>query len=54
VGASKPLVKKQYLLTLPVYPTPDLWGDNEIIQVTLSLEREPLFKQDYTPALALV
>ena len=28
---SKPLAKRQYLLTLSVYPAPNLWGDNKII-----------------------
>ena len=52
VGVSEPLAKKQHLLILPVYPAPDLWGDNKIIQVTPSLEREPLPGQDYTPVPA--
>ena len=51
---SKSLAKRQHLLTLPVYPTPNLWGDDEIIQVTFSPEREPLSGQDYTPVLAPV
>jgi hypothetical protein len=51
VGASKPLAKRQYLSTLSIDPVPDLWGDDEIIQDTSSLEREPLPRQAYMPAL---
>ena len=54
VGVSEPLAKRQHLSTLPVYPAPDLWGDDEIIQVTPSLEREPSPGQDYTPVPAPV
>ena len=32
---------------------PNLWGDDEIIQDTLSPEREPLLGQDYMPVPAL-
>lgn len=49
VGASEPLPKRQHLSTLPAHPVPDLWGDDEIIQVTPSPEREPLLGQAHTP-----
>ena len=52
MGVSEPLAKRQHLPTLPVYPAPDLWGDDEIIQVTPSPEREPLPGQDHTPVPA--
>ena len=42
MGVSKPLAKKQHLLIPPVYSAPDLQGDDKIIQVTFSLNREPL------------
>ena len=54
MGASKPLAKKQHLLTLPIYPAPNLQGDNKIIQVTPSLEREPLPREDYILVPTLV
>jgi len=52
VGVSEPLAKRQHLPTLPIYPAPDLWGDDEIIQVTPSPEREPSPRQDHTPVPA--
>jgi hypothetical protein len=47
-GASEPLAKRQHSLT----SGPDLWGDDEIIQVTPSPEREPLPRRPHTPVPA--